>query len=179
MTPTEAAALLTICAGFDNRKPDADQAKAWSLALDGLRFIDCRDAIVDHYRRTRDWIMPFDVISGVRQVRERRVVQYGPVDIPAGLTETEYRATFARNVKLIADGDMVRTEPLSVESQADVIAELEHRGLRTNAIPADVIVSKAEVARQAARLAREQKQTKPEPEPLLHPSEYSRESTDA
>ena len=32
MTPAQAAALLTIAASFDNRKPDADQAKAWAMA---------------------------------------------------------------------------------------------------------------------------------------------------
>lgn len=40
MTPTEAAMLLTIAASYDNRKPDADQAKAWAMVLDDLRFVD-------------------------------------------------------------------------------------------------------------------------------------------
>jgi hypothetical protein len=56
VTPTEAAALLTVAAAFDNRKPDADAAKAWSIALGDLPFFDCRDAVVAHYRKTDDWL---------------------------------------------------------------------------------------------------------------------------
>ena len=52
MTPTDAARLLTLAAAYDNRKPDADQAKAWAMVLDGLRFEDCCEAIVAHYRAT-------------------------------------------------------------------------------------------------------------------------------
>ena len=73
MKPTEAAALLTICAAYDNRKPDPDAAKAWAMALDGLRFEDCRDAVVQHYRVSREWIMPADVIAAVKKVRGGRI----------------------------------------------------------------------------------------------------------
>ena len=73
MTPTEAAALLTIAAAYDNRKPDADQAKAWAMALDGLGFEDCRQVVVEHYRKTRDWLMPADVFNGVRRLRYERI----------------------------------------------------------------------------------------------------------
>jgi len=76
MTPQEAAALLTVAAAFDNRKPDADAATAWALALEGQRFQDCRDAIVAYYRKSRDWIMPSDVIEGVQGVRFARLEKF-------------------------------------------------------------------------------------------------------
>lgn len=82
MTPAEAAALLTIAAGFDNRKPDADQARAWAMALDGYRFEDCRDAIVGYYREHREWMMPADVIGRVKRVRNARVNAYGTLPEP-------------------------------------------------------------------------------------------------
>lgn len=72
MTPAEAAALLTVAASLDNRKPDEDAAKAWALVLDGLSFIECRDAIIAHYRASRDWIMPADIVNGVRRERVKR-----------------------------------------------------------------------------------------------------------
>lgn len=72
MKPTEAAALLTIAAAYDNRKPDADAARVWAITLDGLRFADCREAIVEYYRHSRDWLMPVDVIEGVRALRSAR-----------------------------------------------------------------------------------------------------------
>lgn len=72
MTPAEAAALLTIAAAYDNRKPDEDQARAWALVLSDLRFEDCRDAIVAHYRHSREWLMPADVVAGARKLRIAR-----------------------------------------------------------------------------------------------------------
>ena len=69
MTPTDAARLLTLAAAYDNRKPDADQAKAWAMVLDGLRFEDCCEAIVAHYPTSRDWMMPAHVIADVKRIR--------------------------------------------------------------------------------------------------------------
>jgi hypothetical protein len=85
---TEAAALLTVAAAFDNRKPDADQAKVWALALDGLRFIDCRDAIVTHYQSSREWLMPADVIRGVKRLRRDRRHTPGTSRTPPGPSVT-------------------------------------------------------------------------------------------
>jgi hypothetical protein len=76
MTPAEAAALLTIAAAYDNRKPDEDQARAWALVLTDLRFEDCRDAIVIHYRHSRDWLMPADVVKGAQKLRIERWDNY-------------------------------------------------------------------------------------------------------
>ena len=106
MTPTEAAALLTIAAAFDNRKPDADTAKAWSLALDGLRFEDCRDAIVAHYRESSEWLMPAMVVAGVRKVRATRVRDFGPFDVPSGLDGPAYLAYIRDVQRRVADGEL-------------------------------------------------------------------------
>lgn len=84
MTPAEAGALLTVAAAFDNRKPDADAAKAWSIALDGLRFEDCRDAIVAHYRASSEWLMPTKVIAEVKKIRAKRIEEHPPLTPPPG-----------------------------------------------------------------------------------------------
>ena len=85
MNPAEAQALLTVAAAFDNRKPDADAAKAWSVALDGMRFEDCRDAIVAHYRGSSEWLMPAKVITEVKRIRAKRIEDHPPLTPPAGL----------------------------------------------------------------------------------------------
>lgn len=84
MTPQEAAALLTIAAAYDNRKPDADAAKAWAMALDGLRFVDCRDAVVAHYRVSSEWLMPDKVIAEVKRMRAKRISLAGDLCPPPG-----------------------------------------------------------------------------------------------
>lgn len=92
MTPAEAAALLTVAAAFDNRKPDPDAAKAWSIALGDLPFTDCRDAIVAHYQRTTDWLMPAHVIGAVKKVRRDRLEDAPPMTPPPGLDPVQTNA---------------------------------------------------------------------------------------
>lgn len=108
MTPAEAATLLTVAAAFDNRKPDPDAAKAWSVALGDLPFVDCRDAIVAHYRQTSDWLMPSHVIAAVRKVRDKRIAdQEDKLTPPPGLDPVETCAWLHEARRRIADGGLV------------------------------------------------------------------------
>jgi hypothetical protein len=130
MKPTEAAALLTIAASFDNRKPDRDQAQAWAMALDGLRFTDCREVIVQHYRRSREWLMPFDIISGVKRLREKRIADAPPPAPPSWL-DPDDTAAFIRwhqeTRAAIADGTYQQPQTPTITSR-DVIRELGQVG---------------------------------------------------
>jgi hypothetical protein len=89
VTPTEAAALLGAAAAFDRRKADDDTAKAWSIALGNLPFVDCRDAIVQHYRKTDDWLMPSHIITAVRKIRRDRLEDAPTLTPPPGLDPIE------------------------------------------------------------------------------------------
>jgi len=116
MTPAEAAALLTVAAAFDNRKPDADQARAWAMALDGYRFEDCREAIVQHYRVSREWLMPVEVINAVKKLRNGRVIAYGLLpDPPAHIDPDDTGAIQQWRIDLtrgIADGEITNAAPI-------------------------------------------------------------------
>ena len=105
MKATEAAALLTVAAAFDNRKPDADAAQAWALALDGLRFEDCRDAIVAHYRASSEWLMPATVRTEVKRVRSKRIAEAGDLTPPPDLTPREAMAWLKDARRRIGDGE--------------------------------------------------------------------------
>jgi hypothetical protein len=131
MKPAEAAALLTIAAAFDNRKPDADQAKAWSMALDGLRFEDCREVVVEHYRASREWLMPVEVCNGVRRLREKRLAQAAPVQPPSDLDPDDtagYQRWLRQTRREIADGSLVPPPVPEVDTSRDVVGELGHVG---------------------------------------------------
>lgn len=110
MTPKEAAALLTIASAYDNRKPDADAAQAWALALDGLRFIDCRAVIVAHYQRSGDWLMPHHVITEVRRLRDKRIAEAGDLTPPPDLTPVETVAWLKDAKRRIGDGETVTVD---------------------------------------------------------------------
>lgn len=114
MNTQEAAALLAIAAAFDNRKPDADAAKAWSLALDGLRFEDARDAIVAHYRASTEWLMPAMVRAEVKRIRAKRIGEQKlepPRDIDPDDT-LAYRRWLRATQRALGDGEQI--EPPAV-----------------------------------------------------------------
>jgi hypothetical protein len=85
MNTQEAAALLAVAAAFDNRKPDADAAMAWAAALHDVRFEDARDAVVAHYRKSSDWLMPAMVTARVSEQVSARHRRFGPLIPPTSL----------------------------------------------------------------------------------------------
>lgn len=177
MKPTEAAALLTIAAAYDNRRPDPDAAKAWAMALDGLRFEDCRQVIVEHYQRSRDWMMPVDVIGGVKRLRAQRISEFGPMpEPPHGLGEdpAAYSRWYSDTRRAIGDGAYDGTPQREAELAAhNVLAELGQAG---TSVSAELARTKR-IAREAHQAARAEFQAaiKPEPQPLLAPEDHSRE----
>lgn len=89
MDVTQAAALLALCASFDNRKPDVGAAKAWATALENVRFDDAQQAVVDHYRNEHRWIMPADVLKGVRRLVKDRQTDLSSAEVPPELDAME------------------------------------------------------------------------------------------
>jgi len=119
---SEAAALLTLVASFDNRKPDEAAAMAWADALDGLRPQDCAEAIRQHFRESREWLMPVDVRRRVGKIRAERVARHVPVTPPVELDVLEgeafdraYLAWHRGITQRIADGEVIeQREPLAI-----------------------------------------------------------------
>lgn len=149
MTPSEAGALLTVAAAYDNRKPDADAAQAWALALDGYNFHDCRDVIVEHYKKSREWIMPFDVLTAVKRLRTKRLHEAPVLTPPPDLTPLETNAWLRNARRRLANGEAINEN----EGRGELI---ERRLPELRAL----------IQRGPA---------KPEPEPLLTAADHSRE----
>lgn len=148
MNTQEAAALLSIAAAFDNRKPDPDAAKAWAVVLDGLRFEDCRDAIVAHYKASSEWLMPQAVIAGVKRIRSKRLLEFGPLTPPADMDPDDTLA-YARWIhaeqEAIANGE--RTPEPRVETiGAPMPPELAQKVARFGRLPDDVARAKGDPA---------------------------------
>ena len=99
--------LLGIAASFDNRKPSEEAAIAWSYALEDIRFIDARDAIVAHYRASSDWLMPQKVISEVKRIRSKRIAEAGDLTPPPDLTPVQTIAWLKDARRRIGDGETV------------------------------------------------------------------------
>jgi hypothetical protein len=124
VTPAEAAVLLGMAATVDNRKPDEDAAKAWAAMLDGLRFEDCRIAVIEHYKASTDWLMPAKVRSDVKKLRAKRQELHPPLTPPAHLDgdPAATNAWLKAARRRIGDGEQV-------DSAAEYGGELKPRDL--------------------------------------------------
>ena len=106
MTPAEAQALLSMAAAFDNRKPDPDAARAWAAALDGLRFEDCRVALIEHYKTSTDYLMPVLIRTAVKRIRAKRIAEAGDLTPPPGLDVAQTREWLRETRRRIGDGEV-------------------------------------------------------------------------
>ena len=52
---------------------------------------DALVAVRDHFRESKEWLMPVDVIKRAAEVRRRRVRDAGVPDVPANLTAAQER----------------------------------------------------------------------------------------
>lgn len=104
MTPSEAQVLLSMAATVDNRKPDEDAAKAWAAMLDDLRFDDCRIVVIEHYKKSNDWLMPATIRAEVKRIREKRLAETPEPTPPPELTPQQTIVWLRQTRAQIADG---------------------------------------------------------------------------
>lgn len=72
MNQTETATLLAVVQAFDRRTVGEADVIAWQAALVDTVFDDARDAVIEHYRDHREWLMPADVVKGANTIAWRR-----------------------------------------------------------------------------------------------------------
>ena len=112
MNAAEVGDLLARMALVDNRRPpEDDEARkamilSWLELVGDLNYNDAVQAVRDHYRESREWIMPSDVRHGVARIRQARLDAAGPVEIPEYLADhpAEALAWKQAAVTAIADG---------------------------------------------------------------------------
>jgi hypothetical protein len=172
MTPSEAATVLTFAAAFDRRTVGETDARAWSMALPNVALDEAQAAIVEHYRESRDFMMPSDVLRIVRRIRGVRATMLPDVVPPSELADEPRREIEWKRVwgdafiaghtdgeaRAIANRrfDIAEEEPLALDaipsgSLRDALDRAERGRLDAERLAA----IKAEVARREAQKARE------------------------
>lgn len=125
MTPAEAQVLLSMASAFDNRKPDADAAKAWAAALDDLRFEDCRVVLIDYFKTSTDWLMPATIRAGVKRIRAKRIEEHPPLTPPPDLDPIETTAWLKAARRRIGDGETVDSDLAYGELKSRDLSDLK------------------------------------------------------
>lgn len=70
----ETAGVLAMISALDSRKVYGEiDAQAWHAVIGDLRFDDCREAVIQHYRESPHSITPADVRGKVTAVRKSRI----------------------------------------------------------------------------------------------------------
>lgn len=151
MKHSEAAELLTYVAAFDRRTIGEADVIAWRQALNGLDVERCKAAIVTHYRRSTDLIMPghiwqlaratsaADVDPALRQHCEQGTycsdckgvhhrhepcnVLGQPPDNVRDITSASKRAAIGRRVPSVNAALEGQPRPARVDPQPDVTPE--------------------------------------------------------
>lgn len=104
MNKSQTAKLLGLAAAFDRRTVGEADVEAWHAVLDNTAYDDAAEVVKAHYRTRRDWIMPVDVLAGVRKIRADRLDRAGPLTPPPDLTPVETVEWLRRTRRAIADG---------------------------------------------------------------------------
>lgn len=107
MTESQVAELLTLCSSFDDRDVSLSATMSWHPILEPYDFDDACDAIRAHYTRTRDRIMPVDVLNGIKQLRALRLARTEDPPPDADPNDpTAYIAALRAGRRRIADGEL-------------------------------------------------------------------------
>lgn len=112
MTGDEIGKLLGLMALADNRKPPEDDEgrrvmiEFWLRMVGDLTYADASEAVLAHYRESREWVMPSDIRERVKAVRAERLDQTPPPPPPPELLDDPdaYRQYLRESTKRIADG---------------------------------------------------------------------------
>lgn len=111
MTGDEVGKLLGLMALADNRKPpEDDEGRAamiafWLSMVGDLNYAEAAQAVQEHYRESRDWIMPADIRERVMRVRNERIAKAEIPPPPPELLDdpVAYNAALRAAITAIAD----------------------------------------------------------------------------
>lgn len=70
MKLSEASALLSFMAAFDQRTIGEADAMAWSSVLGNISLADAQEAVRRHYKASTDRAMPAHIVAGVQKILE-------------------------------------------------------------------------------------------------------------
>jgi hypothetical protein len=112
MTPEQIVDLLTTIAAFDRRTVGKGDVIAWHATLNDIRYEDALTVVIDHYRQSREWLMPADIRNAVRTLRNKRLEGMDRIQPPEDLTPWGGYIPWLRATrKAVADGELQLPEP--------------------------------------------------------------------
>jgi hypothetical protein len=104
----EAVTVCRFVAAATGQQMDALAPDVWGVVLAAVNVADAKAAVVN-LAKSRRSIVPADVVTEVRRIRDARIAAVGDLTPPPGLTEAEERAWLRDARRAIGDGGTVDT----------------------------------------------------------------------
>ena len=119
MDPADAAAVLAKAASYDNRTVTESAATSWAQSINPrVTLLDALNIVIEHYGRSREWIMPADINTASDRLRRERLLWMRTPEPPAALDpdDTQAWTTWTRGYRTaVGDG--------GTDAEADAIAD--------------------------------------------------------
>ena len=132
MQINETSAVLAKIQAYSNRNVDKAVILAWHEILEPYALKDCLNAVADHYRHSKEWLMPADIVARVKEYRQERIdkfrdgIHLSPADerrlLEAG-DMAHWRDTNRRLRTAAADGELT---PEAYEAYQDGRLQLDN-----------------------------------------------------
>jgi hypothetical protein len=138
MNRAEVSALLSTAAVYDRRTIGDVDIEGWMSFMEHVSFDQAHAAVLAHYRETRDWLTPDDVLHRIQQERNRRITESDFTYVPSDPDEPPalYLARLRAQLAAVADG---RPIPAAAQAlKARPVRELISGVARTTVIPREV-----------------------------------------
>lgn len=122
---------ITLCrlakAACPQQALDEFSPEAWALILEPFNFEDSKTALVDIVRQ-QPFVSPSEIIERVKQIRGKRIAEFGPIEPPPEVEagEVDYQTWFREVRAAIADGSIL---PNRVPRPPDPVMQAKVRAL--------------------------------------------------
>lgn len=108
MNLSETGEALALASEYDNRHFTAETSAAWHELLSPFSLDEARNAIRKHYRESREWLMPADILRIIKADRKTRLAKLGPINPNrADMTDVATELSTGRELtRAIASGQL-------------------------------------------------------------------------
>lgn len=113
MNKLEVSQLLTAISTYDNRKIATETVEAWYLVLRGFDYEEASEAVVLHFSRSTDWLLPAHIITNIRIIQDRkdRIARITRPRIEAKVEDYEFdREAHEKLVRQYAKGEITNND---------------------------------------------------------------------
>lgn len=149
MNITETAAVLAKIQSYDNRNVDTAAIVSWHEQLEPHAYKDCIAAVVAHFGKSTDWILPAHIKQRVKEVELRRMqgfpggLRLNRADEDAAIEHGTYTELLKRLGRAAATGELTHATHASYIASTNTLDSVL-AAIAANNQPAELTKARAQ-----------------------------------